>query len=68
MSNFPVFNLPVLMTWISIVLLSFDLDLQAPETKKKAYEQVVRECQKHGILFCFGGNSGLSRQLRQLRG
>jgi hypothetical protein len=31
-----------------------------PEAKKKAYEQVVRECQKHGILFCFGMNPNIA--------
>ena len=31
-----------------------------PEAKKKSYEQVVRECQKHGILFCFGMNPNIA--------
>jgi hypothetical protein len=31
-----------------------------PDTKKKAYEQVVRECQKHGLLFCFSMNPNLA--------
>lgn len=31
-----------------------------PETKKQAYEQVVRECQKHGILFCFSMNPNIA--------
>src|ERR1017187_7890533 len=30
-----------------------------PPTKKKAYEQVVRECQKQGIQFCFSMNPNL---------
>ncbi len=30
-----------------------------PESKKKAYEQIVRECQKAGIDFCFSMNPNL---------
>ncbi|MBM4038831.1 MAG: hypothetical protein FJ290_09980 [Planctomycetes bacterium] len=31
-----------------------------PDAKKKAYEEVVRACQKHGIEFCFATNPNLS--------
>jgi hypothetical protein len=31
-----------------------------PDAKKKAYKQVVRECQKHGILFCFSMNPNIA--------
>jgi hypothetical protein len=31
-----------------------------PESKRNAYEQVVRNCQQHGIQFCFSMNPNLS--------
>ena len=31
-----------------------------PEPKKKAYEKIVRECQKHGIQFCFSMNPNIA--------
>jgi hypothetical protein len=33
-----------------------------PEAKKKAYENVVRECQKQGIQFCFSMNPDIAGQ------
>jgi hypothetical protein len=33
--------------------------LPLPEAKKRAYENVVRECQNHGIQFCFSMNPNL---------
>lgn len=33
--------------------------LPLPEEKKRKYEQVVRECRKHGVEFCFAMNPNL---------
>jgi len=33
-----------------------------PDAKKKAYEEIVRNCGEHGILFCFSMNPNLTAQ------
>jgi len=32
---------------------------ELPESTKKAYEEIVRSCEKHGVLFCFSMNPNL---------
>src|ERR1035437_10477911 len=45
-SHFPVFNLPVLMTLLSIAPLSFDLDLQALDGLPRSLRQKGRLASK----------------------